>query len=75
MHIHVCVYICGKKGCVHFFFAEITITPIRLLTISRSCYLLDQCNSISRFLGGPLLLTGNSVYSPETAPNITIRLI
>lgn len=38
-------------------------------------HLLDHWNSISKFLEGPLLLSGNRVYSPDTAPSITTRSI
>jgi hypothetical protein len=38
-------------------------------------YLFDHWNSISRFLLGPLLLSGSKVYSPATEPSITTRSI
>lgn len=36
---------------------------------------LDHWNSSSKFREGPLLLSGNRVYSPATAPSITTRSI
>jgi hypothetical protein len=46
------------------------------LTLTGNGYhLLDHWNSISKFLEGPLLLSGNRVYSPDTAPSITTRSI
>lgn len=38
-------------------------------------HLLDHWNSISKFLEGPLLLSGRRVYSPATAPSTTTRSI
>ena len=37
--------------------------------------MFDHWNSISRFLLGPLLLSGSRVYSPATEPSMTTRSI
>lgn len=58
----------------HIFSLKSQSVPTDCLVFS-ICYLLDHWNSISKFLEGPLLLSGIRVYSPATAPSITTRSI
>lgn len=51
------------------------LTYMEHLIVSVYSYLFDHWNSISRFLLGPLLLSGSKVYSPATEPSMTTRSI
>lgn len=64
-----------KKISSNIFPPNYTIRSRLQVTSLMDLYLLDHWNSISKFRDGPLLLSGNSVYSPATAPSITTRSI
>ena len=67
----------NRKCKQKFHFNHVPYAPISELDSKHGngYHLLDHWNSISKFLEGPLLLSGNRVYSPDTAPSITTRSI
>lgn len=59
----------------NFLHPKFSISGKKIITsVAFFFHLLDHWNSISKFLD-PLLLSGNKVYSPATAPSITTRSI